>query len=111
MTNTQSKPIAYKVAERILSLVKSFPPPITFKRRSAKAAVKKESSDYCIFQMYLDWTNDKSGKSIQSFPIFEDVDPETWCDWRHHIDDLLTFMKIEDEETTDKKIQIIASVL
>jgi hypothetical protein len=36
----------------------------------------------------------------------EDGDPETWCDWHRHIDDLFTFMKIEDEET-DKKIQII----
>jgi hypothetical protein len=78
MTNTQSKPIANKVAERILSLVKSFPPPIAFKRKSARAAAKKDSSDYCIFQMYLDSTNDKSGKSIQSIPIFEDGDLETW---------------------------------
>jgi hypothetical protein len=61
--------------------------------------------------MYLDSTNDKSGKSIQSVPIFEDGDPETWYDWRcHDIDDLFTFMKIKDEET-DKKIQIITSVL
>jgi hypothetical protein len=58
----------------------------------------------------LESTNDKSGKSIQSVPIFEDGDPETWCDWRHNIDDLFTFMKIKDEET-DKKIQIITSVL
>jgi hypothetical protein len=62
--------------------------------------------------MYLDKTNKKSGKSIQSVPIFvEDGDPETWCDWHPHIlDDLFTFMKIEDEEA-DKKIQIITSVL
>jgi hypothetical protein len=103
-----TKTIANKVAERIQSHVKSFPPPIAF-QKSAKAAAKKESSDYRDFQMYLDSTNDKSGKSIQSVPIFEDGDPETWCDWRRHIDDLFTFMKIKDEET-DKKIQIITSV-
>jgi hypothetical protein len=101
MPNTQSKPIANKVAERIQAHVKSFPPPIAFQKsafqKSAKAAAKKESSDYCDFQMYLDSTNDKSGKSIQSVPIFEDGDPETWCDWRHHMDDLFTFMKIKDE--------------
>jgi hypothetical protein len=44
MTNTQSRPIANKVAERIQSQMKYFPPPISFKR-SAKAAAKKESSD------------------------------------------------------------------
>jgi hypothetical protein len=109
MPNTHSKPIANKVAERIQSHVKSFPPPIAF-QKSTKAAAKKESSDFRDFQMYLDSTNDKSGKSIQSVPIFEDGDPETWCDWRHHMDDLFTFMKIQNEET-DKKIQIITSVL
>jgi hypothetical protein len=107
MPNTQSKPIANKVAERIQTHVKSFPPPIALFKRSAKAAAKKESSDYHDFQMYLDKTNDKSGKSIQSVPIFvEDGDPETWCDWHPHIDDLFTFMKIEAEEA-DKKTQII----
>jgi hypothetical protein len=75
MPNTQSKPIANKVAERIQAHVKSFPPPIAF-QKSAKAVATKESSDYCDFQMYLDSTNDKSGKSIQSVPIFEDGDPE-----------------------------------
>jgi hypothetical protein len=109
MPNTQSKPIANKVAERIQAHVKSFPPPIAF-QKSAKAAAKKESSDYCNFQMYLDSTYDKSSKSIQSVPIFEDDDPETLCHWRHHINDLFTFMKIKDEET-DKKVQIITSVL
>jgi hypothetical protein len=68
-----TKPIANKVAERIQAHVESFPPPIAF-QRSAKAAPKKESSDYRYFQMYLDSTNDKSGKSIQSVPIFEDGD-------------------------------------
>jgi hypothetical protein len=105
-----TKTIANKVAERIQSHVKSFLPPNAF-QKSAKATAKKESSDYRNFQMYLDSTNDKSGKSIlQSVPIFEDGDPETWCDWRRHIDDLFTFTKIKDEET-DKKIQIITSVL
>jgi hypothetical protein len=34
----------------------------------------------------------------------------TCCNWRRHMDDLFTFMKIKDEET-DNKIQIITSVL
>jgi hypothetical protein len=69
MPYTQSKPIANKVAERIESHVKSFPPPIAF-TRSAKAAAKKESSDCHDFQMYLDKVKYKSCKSIQSVLIF-----------------------------------------
>jgi hypothetical protein len=58
MTNSQSKPTAAKVAERIHAQVKYHPPPIGF-TESAKAAAKKESSDYyCKFQMYLDKKND-----------------------------------------------------
>jgi hypothetical protein len=109
MTNSQSKPTAAKVSERIQSQVKSCPPPIGF-TKSAKAAAKKESSDYHEFQMYLDKKNDKGGKTTQSVPIFEDRDPETWCGWRRHMEDLFAFMKIEEDDT-DKKIQLITSVL
>jgi hypothetical protein len=50
--------------------------------------------------MYLDLANNKSGKSIQSVPTFEDGGdpPEALCDWHCHIDDLLAVMKIDDEE-------------
>jgi hypothetical protein len=97
MTNSQSKPVADKIAERIQAQVKYSPPPIGF-TKSAKAAAKKESSDYREFQMYLDKKNDKSGN------------PETWCDWRRHMEDLFAFMEL-DENDTDKKIQLITSVL
>jgi hypothetical protein len=53
MTNSQSKPVDTKIAERIQAQVKYCPPPIGF-TKSAKAAAKKESSDYREFQMYLD---------------------------------------------------------
>jgi hypothetical protein len=89
--------------------VKCRPSPIGF-TKSAKAAAKKESSDYREFQMYLDKKNDKSGKTTQSVPIFENGDPETWCDWRRHMEDLFAFMEL-DENDTDKKIQLITSVL
>jgi hypothetical protein len=109
MTNTQSKPVAAKIAERIQAQVKYRPSPIGF-TKSAKAAAKKESSDYHEFQMYLDKKNDMSGKTTQSVPIFENGDPETWCDWRRHMEDLFMFMEL-DENDTDKKIQLITSVL
>jgi 4-aminobutyrate aminotransferase-like enzyme len=48
MTNSQSKPVAAKIAERIQAQVKYRPPPIGF-TKSAKAAAKKESSDYREF--------------------------------------------------------------
>jgi hypothetical protein len=109
MTNSQSKPTAAKVAERIESQVKSHPPPVGF-TKLAKAAAKKESSDYREFQMYLDKKNDKGGKTTQSVPIFEDGDPETWCDWCRHMEDLFAFMKVKEDDT-DKKIQLITSIL
>jgi hypothetical protein len=89
MTNSQSKPTTTaKIAERIQAQVKYYcPPPIGF-TKSAKAAAKKESSDYHEFKMYLDKKNDKSGKTTQSVPIFENGDPEAWCDWHHHMEDL-----------------------
>jgi hypothetical protein len=67
MTNSQSKPTAAKIAERIQAQVKYCPPPIGFTKLGE-------------FQMYLDKKNDKSGKTTQSVPIFENGDPETWCD-------------------------------
>jgi hypothetical protein len=106
MTNSQSKPTTAKIAERIQAQVKYCPPPIGFSK-SAKAAAKKESSDYHEFQMYLD---KKNHKSAQSIPIFENGDPETWCDWRRHMEDLFAFMEL-NEDHTDKKIQLITSVL
>jgi hypothetical protein len=109
MTNSQSKLTTAKKAERIQAQVKYCPPPIGF-TKSAKAAAKKESSDYREFQMYLDKKNDKSGKATQSVPILENGDPETWCDWRRHMEDLFAFMEL-DENDTDKKIQLITSVL
>jgi hypothetical protein len=106
MTNSQSKPTAAKIAERIQAQVKYSPLPIGF-AKSAKAAAKKESSDYHDFQMYLDKKNDKSGKTTQSVPIFKNGDPETWCDWRRHMEDLFAFMGELNEDHTDKKIQLI----
>jgi hypothetical protein len=109
MTNSQSKPTTAKIAERIEAQVKYCPPPIGF-TKSAKAAAKKESLDYREFQMYLDKKNDKSGKTTQSVPIFENGDPEAWCDWRRHMEDLFASMEL-NEDHTDKKIQLITSVL
>jgi hypothetical protein len=107
MTNSQS---TAKIAERIQAQVTYCPPPIGF-TKSAKAAAKKESSDYHEFQMYLDKKNDESGKTTQRVPIFENGDPETWChSWRRHMEDLFAFMEL-GKDHTDKKIQLITSVL
>jgi hypothetical protein len=99
MTNSQSKLTTAKKAERIQAQVKYCPPPIGF-TKSAKAAAKKESKE-----------NDKSGRmTTQSIPIFENGDPETWCDWRRHMEDLFAFMEL-GKDHTDKKIQLITSGL
>jgi hypothetical protein len=111
MTNSQSKPTAAKVAERIQAQVKYCPPPIGFTKPATKAAAKKESSDYHEFQMYLDKKNDKSGKTTQSVPIFEDGDPETWCNWHCHVEDLVAFMELDEDDTDKKILQLITSVL
>jgi hypothetical protein len=48
----------------------------------------------------------KTGKTTQSVPIFEDGDPETWRNWRCHMEDLFAFMEL-NEDHTDKKFQLI----
>ena len=92
-----SKPLNTKVAERIQHHVKSFPPPISF-TKSKKASERKESSDYREFEMRLDPADNNSQKTKKSVLIFEDGDPEMWCEWRRQVDDLCRLLGIKETD-------------
>jgi hypothetical protein len=76
-----------RVVERIQTYVSSFPPPVVFVR-SQRASTKQETTDYCEFGMKFDPSDENSKKTKKAVLMYEDRDPEMWCEWREHLDKL-----------------------
>ena len=103
MTNSQSKPATNKAADHVLHHIKSFPPAITFSQ-SKKAKEKREPSDYREIEILLDPNNQNSQKMKKSSLYYEEGDPETWCEGRKQLDEVIRALGIKNDATKQEKV-------
>ena len=106
MTNSISKLMNSKVAERVEHHVQSFPPAITF-AKSKKSKEKRESSDFREFEIRLDPSDTNSQKTKKSAYVFELGDAETWCHWRKQVDDMCLLLGATTPEAQTKVIEAL----
>ena len=106
MTNSVSKLMNSKVAERVEHHVQSFPPAITF-AKSKKSKEKRETSDFREFEILLDPSNTNSQKTKKSAYVYEQGDPETWCHWRKQVDDMCLLLSATTPEAKTKVIEAL----